>query len=308
LRARLVFNPSAGMRVERAEIKRAVQVLRERGWTVDVVETSRGGDATALARQAAEEKFDALIAVGGDGTLNEAANGLVGTATALGVLPSGTANVWAKEMGLPLGDWAKAADRLADAEVRAIDVGQVQGPTIAPRVFLLWSGVGLDALITSNVEPQREMKRRLGALAFWLVGVRDAWNYRAQSTTLIVEGRRLHRRVILALAANVQLYAGIARLAPDARVDDGRLDFVVLNGNGFWATAWHMVRVLFRARARDPRVEILPATSLRVLGSDLAVHVDAEPIGHTPVEICVRPRALLVLVPRTANQTLFVKA
>lgn len=295
------------MRGDRAQVGRAAQVLRARGWSIDLVETARAGDAVVLARQAAAERLDALVAVGGDGTVNEAANGLVDTATALGVLPSGTANVWAKEMGLPLGDWVGAAQCLADAELRTIDVGQVQGPTIAPRVFVLWSGVGLDALITSDVEPQRKMKRRLGPLLFWMVGVRDAWSYRAKSATLIVGERRMRRRVILALAANVQLYAGIARIAPDARVDDGRLDFVVFNGNGLWATAWHLVRVIFGAHVRDPRVEILAATHVRVLDRGMAVHVDAEPIGETPVEILVRPRALRVLVPRTANQNLFVK-
>ena len=305
--ARLIFNPSAGMRGAHAEIQRALVVLRERGWSIDVVKTTRAGDATRLARAAAEEKLDAVIAVGGDGTVNEAANGLVDTTTALGVLPSGTANVWAKEMGLPLGDVVTAARRLADADVRAIDVGEVSGPTIAPRVFVLWSGVGLDALITSDIEPQREMKRRLGALMFWLVGIRDAWSYRGKRATLIAGDQRLSRRVILALAANAQLYGGIVRIAPDARIDDGLLDFVVFKGTGFWATAWHLMRVFFGAHVRDPQVEIYRVPFVSVSGKNLRVHVDAEPLGLAPVEIRVRPRALRVLVPKTANTSLFVE-
>lgn len=295
------------MREERAEIQRAMETLRERGWRIDMVETTHGGDATRFARAAAEERLDALIVVGGDGTVNEAANGLVDSATALGALPSGTANVWVKEMGLPLGDLPAAARRLAGADVRAIDVGEVRGPTIAPRVFILWCGVGLDAAITRDVEPQREMKRRLGALTFWLVGIRTAWNYRGTRATLVVGERRTRRRVILALAANAQLYGGIVKIAPNARVDDGLLDFVVFKGTGFWATAWHIVRVFFGAHAHDPQVEIHSASSISVSGKDLPVHVDAEPIGFAPIEIRVRPRALRVLVPKTANQSLFVR-
>ncbi len=307
MRARLIFNPSAGMRDESAEIQRAVQVLRQCSWSVEIIQTARGGDATRLAREAATEKLDVLIAVGGDGTVNEVANGLVGSATALGVLPSGTANVWAKEMGLPLSDLEAAARRLTDAEIRAIDVGEVRGPTIEPRVFVLWSGVGLDALITSDIEPQREMKRRLGALMFWLVGIRDAWSYRGKRATLIVGDKRVRRRIILALAANTQLYGGIVRIAPNARVDDGLLDFVVFKGTGFWATAWHLIRVFFGAHLRDPQVEIYSVPSVAVDGKNLRVHVDAEPIGFAPVEVCVRPRALRVLVPKTANRNLFVQ-
>jgi YegS/Rv2252/BmrU family lipid kinase len=306
VRARLIFNSSAGMRDESAQVHRAVEVLRQRRWSVEIVQTTRAGDAMRFARDAAAEKLDVLIAVGGDGTVNEVANGLVDSAAALGVLPSGTANVWAKEMGLPLGDLETAARRLADAEIRSIDVGEVRGPTIEPRVFVLWSGVGLDALITSDIEPQREMKRRLGALMFWLVGIRDAWSYRGKRATLIAGDKRMRRRIILALAANAQLYGGIVRIAPNARVDDGKLDFIVLKGTGFWATTWHLIRVFFGAHLRDPQVEIYSVPSITVEGKNLRVHVDAEPIGFAPVEIRVRPRALRVLVPRTANQSLFV--
>jgi YegS/Rv2252/BmrU family lipid kinase len=306
VRARLIFNSSAGMRDESAQVHRAVEVLRQRGWSVEIAQTTRAGDAMRFARDAAAEKLDVLIAVGGDGTVNEVANGLVDSAAALGVLPSGTANVWAKEMGLPLGDLETAARRLADAEIRSIDVGEVRGPTIEPRVFVLWSGVGLDALITSDIEPQREMKRRLGALMFWLVGIRDAWSYRGKRATLIAGDKRMRRRIILALAANAQLYGGIVRIAPNARVDDGKLDLIVLKGTGFWATAWHLIRVFFGAHLRDPQVEIYSVPSITVEGKNLRVHVDAEPIGFAPVEIRVRPRALRVLVPRTANQSLFV--
>lgn len=304
--ARLIYNPSAGMRTARQEIQHAVAVFSEHGWAVEVSETTHAGDATRLAHAAADENLDALIAAGGDGTLNEAANGLLGSATALGVLPMGTANVWAKEMGLPLGDAVTAARRLADAEVRTIDVGEVCGPTIAPRNFVLWCGVGLDALITRDVEPQREMKRRLGALMFWLVGLCDAWQYRGKRATLILSGKRVRKRVIFALAANAQLYGGIVRIAPNAKVDDGLLDLLVFKGTGFAMTAWHLVRVFFGRHLRDPQVESYALSSLKISGKKLPVHVDGEPIGFAPVEIRVQPRALRVLVPKTANRNLFV--
>lgn len=293
------------MRTAREQIERAMLVLRENGWSLELVETARQGDARFLAREAAERHLDAVIAVGGDGTVNEAVNGLVDSPTALGVLPLGTANVWAKEMGLPMGNLEAAALLLAGADVRAIDVGAVRGPTMDSRYFILWCGVGLDAAITRDIEPQREMKRRLGALMFWLVGIRDAWSYRGKRATLRFEDKRVRRRVILALAANSQLYGGIVRIAPDAQVDDGRLNLVVFKGTGFAATALHLVRVFLGAHLRDPQVEVYRTTCVTIEGKNLPVHVDAEPIGFTPVEIRVHPRSLRILVPRSANQNLF---
>src|SRR5512142_833260 len=117
------------MRTAREEIERAMLVLRESGWSIELVETARQGDARFLAREAAERQLDAVIAVGGDGTVNEAVNGLVDSPTALGVLPLGTANVWAKEMGLPMGNLEAAALLLAGAIMRTIDVGIVRGPS-----------------------------------------------------------------------------------------------------------------------------------------------------------------------------------
>lgn len=308
IKARLIYNPSAGLRTARDELNRAVDVLRGRGWEIELAETLRQGDATRLAYHAAQhaERIDVVIAVGGDGTVNEVANGLVDSQTVLGTLPLGTANVWALEMGLPLGDLQTCAQRLVDADVRTIDVGEVQMPGNAPRVFVLWSGVGLDALITRHIEPQRAMKRRLGKLMFVLVGIREAWSYRGKRATLMLDGKRVRRRIIMALACNVQLYAGLVHIAPNAQVDDGLLDVVVLKGTGFWATAWHLVRVVFGAHVRDPQVEIHRVSSITIAGKNLPAHVDAEPIGFAPVAIRVRPRALRVLVPKTANRNLFV--
>ena len=305
--ARLIYNPSAGMHDEQAGLPQAIAVFRDSGWSIDVAETKHVGDAICLARTVAEQKLDVLIAVGGDGTVNEVANGLVDSSTALGVLPSGTANVWAKEMGLPLGDMVTAARRLAEAEVRAIDVGEVRGPTVPARVFVLWSGVGLDAAITHKVEPQREMKRRLGALTFWLVGIQTAWSYRGKRATITLDGKHIRRHVTFALAANAQLYAGIVRVAPNARVDDGLLEFVIFRGTGFWLTGWHLLGALVGAHVRDPLVEFYSVSTLTLEGKNLPVHADAEPCGFSPVEFRVRPLALRVLVPKTANKGLFVQ-
>src|SRR5712692_6529087 len=125
-RALLIYNPAAGQRDQRAAIDAAVAHLRSRDWQVIVRQTRGRGDATTYAREAAADQMDVVLAAGGDGTINEALNGLAYTNVALGVLPIGTANVWAQEIGLPVPRLLSAAPdqlltsvrRLADGTVR----------------------------------------------------------------------------------------------------------------------------------------------------------------------------------------------
>src|SRR5262245_28872317 len=118
IRALVVFNPIAGQAANlQQDIQAAAEVWRARGWTVDLQPTTAPGDGTRIAREAAVSGYDVVVAAGGDGTVNEVVNGLVGTTTALAALPIGTVNVWVRELGLPMQPRAAAA-ALLDAQVR----------------------------------------------------------------------------------------------------------------------------------------------------------------------------------------------
>jgi YegS/Rv2252/BmrU family lipid kinase len=305
MKALVIHNPSAGMRTDYHALHAALDVFRAAGWQVEACETQAGGDATKFARDAAQGHNDAVFAVGGDGTLNEVLNGILDSNTALGVLPYGTANVWAKEMGLPLGDMAAAAQLQIGGEPVRIDVGEAVGESFGPRAFVLSCGIGFDAYITAEVEPQRALKRRLGAAMFWMVGTWAAFTYRGRHAQVEVDGKKRRVRLLLALASNAQLYGGVVRIAPDARVDDGLLDLAVFRGTGVWRTAWHLIRVFLGWHLRAPDVDHYRAREIAIRGPKLPVHVDAEPVGVTPVRISVRPKALRVLVPPSANRSLF---
>ncbi|MBI3742139.1 MAG: diacylglycerol kinase family lipid kinase [Chloroflexi bacterium] len=305
MNARLIYNPAAGARTTRDQVARAAEEFRARGWNVAISETAHSGDGFRIARQAIVDQLDALIAVGGDGTLNETANALVDSQTALGVLPRGTGNVWAREMGMPLDDLAAGARLIADAEIKTIDVGEVRGTNFSPRIFVLWCGIGFDAAVTRDIETNREMKRRLGPLSFIISGMRLAWQYRGKRVRIFADQFKIRRRVILALAMNVQLYGAFFRLAPNARAQDEKLDLLLFKGAGLGETIWHAGRVFLGSHLRDPQVEMHSIATLNIPTEKLPVQVDGEPIGFTPIEIRVRPRALRVLVPRTANMDLF---
>lgn len=305
MRALIIHNPSSGMNNHRAALDAAMEALRALAWQVDARETQGGGDATRFARQAAEEKLDAVFALGGDGTLNEVANGVLNTQTAIGVLPLGTANVWALEMGLPLDDLARAARLQAQGGVRRIDVGVAQGNGFAPRAFLLSCGAGLDAAVIRQVEQDRDNKRRFGKLFFLAIGFREALQYRGRRVQVKVDGITYRRRVLLALTSNAQLYGAMVRLPPMAQIDDGLLDVTLLHGDNVFNTLWHFVRLGAGFFEREADIEHHRGRAIEIRGDIVPVHVDAEPVGTTPVQIRIKPRALRVLVPETANRNLF---
>ena len=185
--ADLIYNPYAGQVVVKRELDDAIAFLNQQGWTVAMRQSSEPSEATELARQSARRGASVVIAAGGDGTVNAVANGLVGTDSALGVLPLGTTNVWALQMGIPALNPMLPSTRIvkfvADLEERiarplpanyyrrvllntarvlvegrtlAVDVGEISG-----RYFLMWAGIGLDAVIAESVSPRE--KRALGS-------------------------------------------------------------------------------------------------------------------------------------------------
>jgi diacylglycerol kinase (ATP) len=226
---------------------------------------------------------------------------------ALGVLPGGTGNVWAKELGLPtrsplhllpLVDSVKA---LVPGARRRIDLGQANG-----RYFLQWTGVGLDAEVTYVMEPRTRRQRRLGAVAYVVAGLAAAANMVGTRTRIWIDGERIYRRSILLVISNSQLYGGRVRIATDARLDDGLLDLSIFAGTGFGSAIRTLLAVITGLHVRDPRHSSYRAHSIRIeADKPMAVHVDGEPYGTTPVECQVIPRALTVLIPRRMRPELF---
>lgn len=304
MRAVIIHNPTSGTNNHKA-LDDVMESLRGLGWQVTAQETLTGGDATRLAREAAAQGLDVVFAMGGDGTLNEVLNGTLDTNTAVGVLPLGTANVWALEMGLPLDDIVRAALLQASVKPRAIDVGIAKGKGFAARAFILSCGVGLDAAVIRQVENDRDNKRRFGKLFFLAIGFREALQYRGRKVNVKVDSITYRRRVLLALTSNVQLYGAMVRIPPDARIDDGLLDITLLHGDNVFHTLWHFIRLGAGFFAQESDMEHHRGRYIEIRGEALPVHVDAEPVGTTPVQIRIKPRALRILVPETANKSLF---
>jgi diacylglycerol kinase (ATP) len=309
MRSVLVVNPSAGPWDVRREVPTVLNYLGNQGWQTSLHWTERPGEATDLARRAADRGLDAVFVAGGDGTINEIVNGLAGSPVALGVLPGGTGNVWAKELGLPtrslrhLQPLLDSVRALVPGVVRRIDIGKANG-----RYFLQWTGVGLDAEVNYVMEPRTRPQRRLGAVPYLIAGVVTAIHLKGTRTRIWVDGKQIYRRAILVVISNSQLYGGIARIAPDARLDDGLLDVHVFAGTGFSDVLRAALGVLSGLHVRDPHHTCSQGCTIRVeCDKPMAVAMDGEPFGRTPVECEVVPRALSVLIPRCACPDLFAR-
>jgi diacylglycerol kinase (ATP) len=308
LRAVLIYNPRSGTHDVQAQLSPALEVFREYGWHVEVQGTRHAGDVQQLAAEAVRCQYDVVLVAGGDGSLNEAANALANSEVALAILPTGTANVWARQIGVPIPaplyntQLADAARSICGGLIRPIDLGRTN-----ERYFLLWSGAGLDAYVTSKIEPRPPWVKRWGVAGY---GVRALWHalqYRGTRMTIELDDRPpLHDRALMVLVSNIQLYAGIVRPSPEARVDDGWLDVCIFEGTSFAYTVRHFASIALELSAQNPQLINLRCRQIRVSAKQpTAVHVDAEPIGVTPIDVQVAPRALRVIVPQNAPATLF---
>lgn len=293
----VIFNPNAGQWDARRELEKALGLLAKRGWEVVQRETRGKGDALRYAQEAVSSGYEAVIVAGGDGTVNEVVNGLVGSDVALGVLPLGTGNVWAREIGMPFATPLRPSHLLAGAQtlaeglIYAADLGQA-----GERTFLLWAGVGFDAQVVKSLNPR--LKRYLGPLAYIFSGLSIARKSTGTPVTLIIDGEEISRKVLFIEISNVSLYAAILRLAPEACLDDGLLEITIFKGEGILALIHHFFKMLIGRHLRDPEVERYKGREVRLTTAlPLPVQVDGDYLGTTPLECTVLPQALRVIIP-----------
>lgn len=312
MRALLIYNPTAGRGGPRREIPEAIAVLQAAGWLIMPAQTEGPGHATQLARRACAEEYDVVLVAGGDGTINQVADGLIAASreglplAALGLLPAGTANVLARDLRLPVpgpgltGTLPAAARLLLQSTAEWIDAGRARG-TEGERTFICWVGVGIDAAITAHVMANPQAKRRFGALYFAAAALAHLPQIRnAPIYTIQVDNQVWHGKGILAVASNIQHYAVVIDMAPMASLNDGLLDVVFFRNVDLRNGLGKLRRLAVGRHIGDPDVGYTLARCVTIdADTPQPVHVDAEPFGVTPLTVDVVPHALRLLVPPT---------
>ncbi len=305
----LVYNPTAGPWDMSRPLKRLAAYLMNYDWETELIQTSQPGDATKRAREAASQGMDLVLVAGGDGTINDAANGVSGSDTTLGIVPIGTGNILAHQLRMPILStlapmMREVGDALLESRVQRVDLGVVN-----ERQFLCWAGLGLDAEIAAQMEPRPRHLKRLRSLPYIITAFAVASEYRGVRSHFVIEDRAFRTRALLAVASNIQLYAAFFQIAPQARMDDGLLDIFVFKGLGL-AYALRIVLQFIGARhLASPDVMHVLASKMRVETTPpVVLHLDGDPFGSTPARFSVRPSALKLLVPPQAPESLFSQA
>ena len=281
----VILNPAA--RGERARRSRARVEAVIDGAVLRA--TARCGDAECLARAAAQEGFAKVVAAGGDGTVNEVVNGIAGSDAALGLLPLGTMNVFATELGLPAGNLKRCWEIIRNGETRRIDLPRANG-----KHFVQLAGVGFDAQVVK--ETSRTFKRSFGPLSYLVSAAQIAAR---TPPRLRIEAKEASAgEGSFVLVGNGRLYGGPFPFFKQAVIDDGRFDVLVFRQLNYIEIVRYMQDVFFSSNITSPQVEYFQTTSLRVTSDgSVPVEVDGELSGYSPVEFKIRKRALRVLAP-----------
>jgi len=292
LKIRFILNPHSGRNARRPRLAGDIrEFIARRGLDATLVATTGPGHATELAREAVEAGCERIVAVGGDGTMNEIAQALVHTPAALALVPCGSGNGLALHLGLPT-EINRALDLAVDplAEVTTIDTGLVNG-----RPFFNAMGSGFDAEISRRFN---HLKRR-GLPAYLRTGLLAFLHRRTAQVVIRSGGHSVALETLIVTVANSEQYGNGARIAPGAQVDDGALDLVAVRPVGFLTSVPLIARLFLGTIHRSPRVVCLRGARFTVERPSAGlIHTDGETheTGAT-LEIEVRPRSLRLLVP-----------
>jgi diacylglycerol kinase (ATP) len=285
----IVFNPAAGRR--RAHLLwRVLDVMVANGIRIELTETQAAGDAEALARRAAARGANLIVAAGGDGTIAEVANGLIGSHARLGVIPLGTANVLAHELGLPFAPRAVAA-ALAFGRTRPLWPGLARGPDHS-RLFVQMLGLGFDAQVVHRLP--RRLKRFCGRGAYVLQSARELVRYSFTPVRLRLDGAETEAATVIVTKG--RFYGGRYLLAPEARPDQPGFSVVLFDHAGPGAAAVYGSALPLNLLAKMPGLRRVRANSIEFFGNEeVPAQTDGDAAGLSPLAVTDAPQAIAVV-------------
>ncbi len=292
----VIVNPAAGRgkaRLLLADLEVRLSMVIQNTHRIiswQIVETARPGDATRIAREAVAAGANIVVAAGGDGTIGEVANGLMGSQVPLAILPLGTGNDFAHSIGLG-GDFDKAINNLVEGVPIAIDVGRTQG-----RYFVNVAGCGFDAVVAKRVN--RGFRRLRGTAAYVAAVLKTLPSFRAAAIKLTLDDQVIETRAMLCSVANARYYGGGMKIAPDALLTDGMFDICLLKEVSKLEFVRAFPRVFKGTHLTHPAVQMFRSKSVKIESDrPLPVLVDGEVVGTTPAEFEMIPGGLNLIGP-----------
>lgn len=280
----IILNPAAKGERARKLVHRIQSMLPE----CELQQTRRPGHAQALARQAVEDGFEVVVAAGGDGTLNEVVNGIAGADVSLGLLPAGTMNVFALELGLPT-DLERAIRVLRKRKIKKLDLAHANG-----RFFVQLAGIGLDAQIVAETDLKH--KKNWGPLSYVFTAGQIIGKKPPLLEVETSDGQQMEGSFVL--IGNGRYYGGPFTFFPTANTQDGLLDVCVFQKVSYIDLMRYLHGIVTKSHTKLPDVRYFKAEGLRVTSAKFVpMEVDGELHGGSPAVIGVERKALNVIVP-----------
>lgn len=289
MRILLLLNPKAGgTTAARVTLPRLAALLG--GHTLEVALPTDAAQAEAAARQAVADGVDRILVGGGDGTINSILPAVQNTPVVLGILPIGTVNVLARELHIPL-DLDAALQVALQGAPRRLDLGLANG-----HPFVLMAGLGFDARVVAEVAPRD--KEMFGPLAYITAGLGALANHKCSRFDITIDDMTVQVPAWLMIVGNASYYAYALTLSPEARMDDGLLDVCLFGEQSALDRLTQLLATAVGLHARHPNVTLFRARALRVAAQPpVAIQLDGDSAGASPVEIGVLPGALTVMTP-----------
>lgn len=279
-RARIIYNPTAGRELFRKELPDVLEKLEKAGYETSAHATNGEGDATEAARIAVERKHDLVVIAGGDGTINEVIQGIAEAEyrPKIGIIPAGTTNDFARALAIPR-DTKAAVDIILQNNVKALDIGKVN-----EKYFINIAGGGDLTELTYDVPIK--LKAALGQLAYYMKGIEKLPSLKPVSTVIEYDDNVFEGEIMLFLVANTNSVGGFEKLAPNALIDDGYFDLIILKKTNLAEFLRLATAALRGAHLEDEKIIYAQAKRIKVTPNEkMLLNLDGEYGGELPGEI-----------------------
>ncbi|HPG40452.1 MAG TPA: diacylglycerol kinase family lipid kinase [bacterium] len=290
-RVKFIHNPTSGLIRSPLIIRKLItSSLNKAPFEYDFEETRYRGHAHEMAKAASQNGYDAVVAVGGDGTVNEVATALLYTDTTAGIIPIGSGNGLARNMNIPL-SINRATRLLVNGRVRTIDAGKIED-----RTFFIVTGMGFDAVV-GKIFDEGNIR---GPLPYFYIGFREFLFYKPEVFILKFDGKQVAIPALLVTIANQRQWGVGAIIAPDAHPDDGYLDVCVLHRVKLGYALFHLPKIFTGKIDKIRKYERYRVKSVQIIREKPGpFHYDGEPVdAGTHLHISIQPQALRLIVPK----------
>jgi YegS/Rv2252/BmrU family lipid kinase len=284
-----IVNPAAGKKQAVERINQMKRAALDRGFEAAAYITEGFGDAAGKGQRAVDEGCDVVVAVGGDGTVSELVNGILGSGAVMGIIPAGSGNDFARTLGIP-SNFDEALGCILNGRIRSIDIGVVND-----RYFVNVASVGFDARVA--METNKIKKRVSGPLAYVLGVFKTLAEYKPFDIELETETEKIRKQATLVALANGKYYGGGMKIAPGAVPDDGLLEVYVVDGMSRLKILRLFPLIYSGRHTGRPEVRGFRAKSVNIRCQNGYINSDGEVIGQCPASFGIMPAALDVIVP-----------